>query len=268
MLAARCAEFPPEVAEGITGVPAGDIAAAAKTLWEARPVAFYTWSGLEQHSGATQTIRAINVLYALTGSLDVPGGNVLFEAVPSNPIDGKEFLSDARPPAVGVDQRPLGPARFEFVTGEDFYTAALDGRIKALVSFGGNMVMAHADSARGRDALRGLDFFVQADLFMTPTAELADIVLPVTTPFESEALKIGFEYSQEAQSLVQLRQPLVPPRGEARSDLQIVFDLATRLGSARTSGTATSRRRSATNLRRAGSPWKSCGLTRRVSGCR
>jgi anaerobic selenocysteine-containing dehydrogenase len=98
------------------------------------------------------------------------------------------------------------------------------------VGFGGNMVMAHADSLRGREALRRLDFFVQADLFMTPTAELADIVLPVTTPFEAEALKIGFEYSQEAQSLVQLRQPLVAPRGEARSDLQIVFALATRLG--------------------------------------
>lgn len=230
LLAARCAEFPPEVAEEITGVPAGDIVAAAKTIWDSRPLAFYTWSGLEQHSGATQTVRAINVLYALTGSLDVPGGNVLFEAVPSNAIDGREFLSGARPPAVGVEQRPLGPARFEFVTGEDFYTAALDRRIKTLVSFGGNMVMAHADSARGREALCSLDFFAQADLFMTPTAELADIVLPVTTPFESEALKIGFEYSQEAESLVQLRQPLVAPRGEARSDLQIVFDLATRLG--------------------------------------
>jgi anaerobic selenocysteine-containing dehydrogenase len=211
-------------------VPAVDIVAAARTLWETRPVAFYTWSGLEQHSGTTQTMRAINVLYALTGSLDVRGGNVRFEAVPANPIDGMEFLSDARPAAVGVDERPLGPARFEFVTGEDFYAAALDRRIKALVSFGGNMVMAHADSARGREALRTLDFFVQADLFMSPTAELADIVLPVTTPFESEALKIGFEYSQEAQSLVQLRQPLVPPRGQARSDLQIVFDLAMRLG--------------------------------------
>jgi anaerobic selenocysteine-containing dehydrogenase len=230
LLAARCAEFPPEVAEGITGVPADDIVAAARTLWKSRPVAFYTWSGLEQHSGTTQTMRAINVLYALTGSLDVPGGNVLFEAVPSNPIDGMELLSDALPPAVGVDARPLGPARFGFVTGEDFYTAVLDRRIKRLVSFGGNMVMAHGDSRRGRDALRSLDFFVQADLFMTPTAELADIVLPVTTPFESEALKIGFEYSQDAQSLVQLRRPLVPPRGEARSDLQIVFDLATRLG--------------------------------------
>jgi anaerobic selenocysteine-containing dehydrogenase len=230
LLAARCAEFPPHVAEQITGVPAVDIVATAKTLWEARPVAFYTWSGLEQHSGTTQTIRAIDVLYALTGSLDVPGGNVLFEAVPSNPIDGKEFLSEARPPTLGLDQRPLGPARYGFITGEDFYTAALDGRITTLVSFGGNMVMAHADSSRGRHALRALDFFVQAGLFMTPTAELADIVLPVSTPFESDALKIGFEYSQEAQSLVQLRQPLVAPRGETRSDLQIVFDLATRLG--------------------------------------
>jgi anaerobic selenocysteine-containing dehydrogenase len=230
LLAAHCAQFAPEVAEGITGVPAADIVAAARTLWESRPVAFYTWSGLEQHSSTTQIIRAINVLYALTGCLDVPGGNVLFDAVPANPIDGREFLSSGRPPALGADQRPLGLSRFGLVTGEDLYTAALDGRITSLVSFGGNPVMAHADSARGRDALRGLDFFVQADLFMTPTAELADIVLPVTTPFESEALRIGFEISQDAQSLVQLRRPLVAPRGESRSDLQIVFALATRLG--------------------------------------
>lgn len=230
LLTARCAEYPPERAEQLTGVLAADIVATARTLWASRPLAYYTWSGLEQHSGTTQTIRAINVLYALTGSLDVPGGNVLFEAVPANPVDGLDLLPDPRPTAVGADRRPLGPARFGQITGEDLYTAAIDGRITTLIAFGGNLVMAHADSLRGRQALRSLDFFVQADLFMTPTAELADIVLPVTTPFESEALKIGFEYSQEAQSLVQLRRPLVPPRGEARSDLQIVFDLATRLG--------------------------------------
>ncbi len=230
LLVERCAAYPPEVAEEITGVPAADVVATARMLWESRPLAFYTWSGLEQQSNATQTARAIGVLYALTGCLDVPGGNVLFESVPSNRIDGMEFLNSATPPTVGVDERPLGPARFGFVTGEDLYTAALAGRITTLVSFGGNLVMAHGDSARGRDALGSLDFFVQADLFMSPTAELADIVLPVTTPFETEALKIGFEYSQEAQSLVQLRRPLVAPRGESRSDLQIVFDLATRLG--------------------------------------
>ena len=215
-------------------MPAADIERTARTLWESRPVAFYAWSGLEQHSNTTQTVRAINQLYALTGSFDARGGNVLFPGVPTNPIDGAELLApEQRAKALGVAQRPLGPARFEFVTGEDVYTAALEGRpyrVRGLVNFGANLVMAHGDSARGRDALAALDFFVHADLFMNPTAEQADLVLPVTSAFEAEGLQIGFEVSEAAQSLVQLRRPVVPARGEARSDLQIVFALATRLG--------------------------------------
>ncbi len=197
-------------------------------------MAFYAWSGLEQHSNATQTVRAIDQLYALTGSFDAHGGNVQFASVPTNRIDGAELLPEhVRGRTIGVADRPLGPARFEFVTGEDVYTAALEGRpyrARGLVNFGADLVMAHGDSARGRDALAALDFFVHADLFMNPTAELADIVLPVTSAFEAEGLRIGFETSQAAQSLVQLRRPLVAPRGEARSDLQIVFALATSLG--------------------------------------
>jgi len=65
---------------------------------------------------------------------------------------------------------------------------------------------------------------------MNPTAELADVVLPVATPFEREGLKIGFEVSPAAQSLVQLRLPVAAPGGEARSDTEIIFDLACRLG--------------------------------------
>src|SRR4029453_2393686 len=116
---------------------------------------------------------------------------------------------------------------------EDVYTALLDGRPyrpRALVSFGSNLVMAQGDSARGRDALQTLDFHVHRDMFMSPTAEQADIVLPVTGAFEAEGLKVGFEISQEAQSLVQLRTPLVSPVGESRSDLEVIFALATRLG--------------------------------------
>ncbi len=230
-LADHCRECSPETAAAITGVPAAEIERVAETLWTSRPVAFYTWSGLEQHSGTSQTIRAINVLYALLGCLDAPGGNVLFTPVPANAIDGLELLApEQRAKAIGLDERPLGPARFEFVTGADFYAAALDGRARALVNFGSNLVMAQGDSARGRDALRALDFAVHADMFLSPTAEEADIVLPVATPFEAEALRLGFEVSQEAQSLVQLRRPVQAPRGEARSDLEIVFALATRLG--------------------------------------
>jgi anaerobic selenocysteine-containing dehydrogenase len=234
LVAEQCRLCPPTVGEAITGVSAADIERAAHVLWDHRPVAFYTWSGLEQHSGTTQIIRAINMLYALTGCFDAPGGNVLFTSVPTNPIAGMELLDRAQgSKAIGVSDRPLGPARFGFVTGEDFYTAALEGRPyrpRGLVSFGSNLLMAHGDSARGREALQTLDFHVHLDLFMSPTAEQADIVLPVTGAFEAEGLKIGFEISQEAQSLVQLRAPLVPPVGEARPDIEIIFDLATRLG--------------------------------------
>jgi anaerobic selenocysteine-containing dehydrogenase len=233
-VAQQCRAMEPVIAEDVTGVPAADIERTARTLWESRPVAYYSWSGLEQHSGTTQIIRAVNQLYALTGSFDLPGGNVRFADVPTNPINGVELLDGSQhDKAIGVQQRPLGPARFEFVTGEDFYTAALEGhpyRARGLMSFGANLTMAHGDSARGRDALAALDFYVHADLFMTPTAEQADIVLPVTSAFEVEGLKIGFEISQEAQSLVQLRTPVSAPRGESRSDLEIIFALAPRLG--------------------------------------
>jgi anaerobic selenocysteine-containing dehydrogenase len=224
----------PSVAEGITDVPADQIEAAARLLWESRPVAFYTWSGLEQHSNTTQSVRAIHLLYALLGSLDVKGGNVAFTPVPTNPIDGVELLPPAQASkAVGLEGRPLGPARFEFVNGEDVFDAILEARpypVRGMVNFGANLTMAHGNSARVRDALAALDLFVHADLFMNPTAEQADIVLPVASAFEAEALRVGFEVSQVAASTVQLRAPLVPARGQSRSDLQLVFDLAGRLG--------------------------------------
>ena len=127
----------------------------------------------------------------------------------------------------------MGPSRWGLVTTDEVYRAILEQRpyaVRGLVGFGANLLLAHADSRRGREALAALDFYVHADLFMTPTAELADVVLPVASAFEREGLKIGFEVSAEAQSLVQLRRPVVEPRGEARSDTEIVFDLACRLG--------------------------------------
>ncbi|WP_237717343.1 molybdopterin dinucleotide binding domain-containing protein [Cupriavidus basilensis] len=84
----------------------------------------------------------------------------------------------------------------------------------------------------GERALRSLDFYVHCDLFETPSSRYADILLPVNTPWEREGLRIGFEISAEAEQLVQLRQRMVSPRGESRSDNDIVFDLAVRLGMA------------------------------------
>jgi anaerobic selenocysteine-containing dehydrogenase len=234
LLADLCRQHAPERAEKVTGVPAEQIRETARLLWEARPMAFYAWSGVEQHTNTTQTVRAIGQLQALTGSFDARGGNVLFPSVPTNPIDGLDLIpAQRRRRALGLDTHPLGPPRWEFVSSDAFYTAALEGhpyRARGLVGFGANLLLAQADGRRGREALAALDFYMHADLFMNPTAHMADVVLPVTSPFESEGLQVGFEINPEAQSLVQLRKPLVDPRGEARSDIRIVFELATRLG--------------------------------------
>ena len=223
----------PEIQE-ICGVPLEQVERTARLIWESRPLAYYSWSGIEQHTNTTQTIRAIGILYALTGDLDRPGGNVLFPAVPANDVSGMELLPEGqRHKALGLEARPLGPARFGYTAAGDLYTAALDGepyRARGLVAFGANLLMSNADSDRGRRALGALDFHVHADLFMNPTAEQADIVLPVASAFETEGLRIGFELSEEAQSLVQLRQPVVPAQGQSRSDRDIIFDLAVRMG--------------------------------------
>lgn len=234
LMAEVCRAHPPEKVAITCGVEPDQVEAAARLLWEARPVAYYAWSGVEQQSNSTQIARAIAQLYALTGSFDGPGGNVLFAALPVTNVNGDEFLTpEQRARTLGLAARPLGPARAQFVTTDEIYQAILEEQpyaIKGVVGFGANLLVAHAEGRRGRKALAALDFYVHADLYMTPTAEMADIVLPVASAFEREALKLGFEISAEAQSFVQLRRPVVAPLGEARSDTAMIFDLACRLG--------------------------------------
>jgi anaerobic selenocysteine-containing dehydrogenase len=229
-----CRRYPPEAVAAICWLPHAQVEAAARLIWQARPASYYAWSGHEQHANVTQTARAMSLLYALTGSFDKRGGNVLFPAPPAAPITGQELPAVRHmAPTLGLAERPLGPARWGYVTTRDLYRAIVDGQpypVCAVMGFGANMLLAHADGARGRAALKELDFYAHADLFMNPTAEMADVVLPVASAFEREGLKIGFEVSERAQSLIQLRPAVVPPPGEARPDTDIVFDLAGRLG--------------------------------------
>lgn len=232
LTAEMCRRYPPQRVQEICGIAPEQVETAARLLWEARPVAYYAWSGVEMQSNATQIARAIAQLYTLTGSFDAPGGNVRFPAVPTANVTGRELMPQGQQ-ALGLAERPLGLARYSFVASHELYRGILEQEpypVRGLVGFGANLLLSQADGRRGREALAALDFYVHADLFMNPTAELADVVLPVSSPFEREALKVGFGVSPEAQSLVQLRRAVVLPQGEARSDVAIVFELATRLG--------------------------------------
>lgn len=229
-----CNRYNPNRVEEITGVPAAQLERTVELLWQSRPVAYMAWSGLEQQTNATQIARAIGLLYALTGNYDSKGGNVEFPAIPAANMQGDEFLSaEQRARTIGLAERPLGTARFDSICSADLYRAILNHEpyaIRGLVSFGSNLIMAHADGETAQKALQALEFHVHVDHFINPSAQSADIVLPSATPFESEGLKVGFEISEDACSLVQLRRPLVEPQGESRSDTQIIFDLACRMG--------------------------------------
>lgn len=234
LFAELCRTCTLDEAARITGVTADAIRETASLIWQNRPLAYFAWTGLEQHTNATQTARAHSILHALSGCTDVSGGNVHLAQVPVNDVSGIEL----RPPgqwhkALGRNERPLGPSTAGWVTSGDLYRAVLDGepyRVRGLVGFGANLLLSHADAGRGAEALRRIEFHVQTDLYLTPTAAFADIILPIASAWEREGLSVGFRLDQSACERVQLRPAIVPPRGEARADIDLVFDLAVRLG--------------------------------------
>jgi anaerobic selenocysteine-containing dehydrogenase len=230
-----CAMYAPDRAAEITWLPGEQIRETARLIGASKAVSFSTWAGLEMHSNTSQTARAIACLYALTGCFDAPGGNVILTRAPTNDVLGRELMpAEMLDRSLGMEERKLGPeAIFGWINSDALYKAVLDRKpygVDALVSFGLNLLVSHADGERGARALDALEFMVHADLFMTPTASHADIFLPVNTPWEREALKTDFAVDQRASARVQLRARVIESRGESRSDAWIAFELAKRLG--------------------------------------
>ena len=234
LLAELAQAWTPERAEAVTGVPVAQVTEAARLLFQRRPVSYYAWTGVGQHCDATQTSRALALLYSLTGSYDAPGGNVEFSKIPIHDVSGRDLITASqRAKALGLSERPLGPPRDGWITGKDFCRAVLEKQpypVEALIAFGGNLLLSQPGTAKIEKALTQLPFFAQAELCLTPTSRYADIVLPVTTPWEHEGLRVGFDGDQEAFATLQLRPAAIPPTHDQRSDTWIVFELAKRLG--------------------------------------
>ncbi len=234
LYAQECRRLPLDEVEQHTGIPQQQLIDTAALLHQSRPLSYFTWTGTAQHDNAAQTGRAIALLYALSGNLHAPGGNVSFTRPAINNLFGLELLSEQqRKKCLGLKERPLGPGTMGWITSRDLYRAVVKQQpyaIKALVNFGSNPLLTKPSTHYAEEALRELDFFVQTDLFLNPSAHNADIVLPVTTPWEHGGLYPGFQISQRADSHLQLRQPAIAPQGEARDDTEIVFELSRRLG--------------------------------------
>jgi len=234
LFAQRCAAYPLARAAEITGIAETVIAQAAEMMAHHGPVAFYGWAGLNQHHEATQTSRALHLLYALTGCYDAPGGNVFFTKSPLHNVMGRELLPPGQAAkALGLAEHPLGPAAKGWISEADLYRAIVERKpypVRGLLSFGSNLLATRPDPQRGMEALQALEFYAHADFFPSAMSRDADILFPVAMPWERQGLQAGFFVNQAAESLVQLRTPVVEPQGETRSDAAIAFALAERLG--------------------------------------
>jgi anaerobic selenocysteine-containing dehydrogenase len=180
--------FTPEWAAPITWVAAEKIRAAARLFARTKPAMLEWGCAIEHTPKCVQTVRALSMLPALTGNVDVPGGWVFgMHGIGRFP----SLIENLTPEA---NAKRLGADRFKLLGGEGadlpsahiptLLQAMREGipyPVKAFLVFGNNTLTTYANSTLVYESLMKLDFMVCADLFMTPTAELADIVLPAAS---------------------------------------------------------------------------------------
>jgi len=232
-LAQRVKRYTPEWAEPITWVPAEKIRAAARLWIEAQPGALEWGCAIEHTPNTIQTVRAISMLPALTGNIDTPGGWCFgMRALAPFPFLPEVLPEEQRQKRLGADQyRVLSgagsrvpsahmPSVFKSMrTGDPYWT-------KGFLVFGNNALATYADSRMVYDSLTRLDFLMVADLFMTPTCELADVVLPVAAWPELDQV-VGMPYFGEDVVSAQQKAAQI---GECKQDEIIMTELARRLG--------------------------------------
>jgi thiosulfate reductase/polysulfide reductase chain A len=236
-LAARATQYPPEVAAARTGVPAERIAAAAR-MYADGPSTFVSGHGIDAFSAGVQTFRAYHCLVAISGNVDRAGGNLRMRTPAGMRNYGDllhmpEFRLAAETEArtIGADRFPLwaGPRGWQTAChNPSVINAILTGRpypVRALYASGVNIVVTYPNTRRTIEALHSLDFVAVAAHTMTPTAEHADIVLPKTTTLEEE--EVSFMPSGPT---VLFTRAVVPPLGEARSEIDIALPLLEKMG--------------------------------------
>lgn len=219
--------FRPEVVEEITGIPAEKMVSLARRIARARGVTQHMYTGLEYSNSGVQNIRASIVLWALAGQLDVPGGRCFMMPGNSFPINREGLVEN---PDTGVR---LGRDRFPvYVKYRDEAHAialpqsVLEGKpykIRGMIIQGASITTSWPNPELWRKTLGELEFLVCIDRQMTADAAYADLVLPAATFYEIESYMV---YGP----MFRIRERMIEPQGESRGDVEILTELAARLG--------------------------------------
>ncbi|HLH65661.1 MAG TPA: formate dehydrogenase subunit alpha [Solirubrobacteraceae bacterium] len=236
-LAETVSHYPPERGEQITGVSAETIRRVARVFGEARSAIIFWGMGISQHTTGTDNARCLIALAAITGNIGKPGSGL-------HPLRGQNNVQGASdvglipmfyPDYSSVDDpqirerfvrawgdAELDPARGLTVT--EIIGSALAGGVRGMYMLGENPFLSDPNVNKVRKALSKLEFLVVQDIFLTETAEFADVILPASSYLEKEGTYTNTDRR------VQLGRKVLDPPGQARVDWEIVQEIARRVG--------------------------------------
>ena len=230
-------KYTPEYVEEISGIPKDQLIDAARLYAQSNASSILYAMGITQHTTGTDNVKSLANLSMLCGNVGIPGGGV-------NPLRGQNNVQGAcdmgglpnvytgyqsvvdplvrerMEKAWDVEKLPENPG----MTVTDMVEKAYEREIKALYIIGENPMVSDPDLNHTKKGLENLDFLVVQDIFLTETAQMADVVLPSTSFAEKEGTFTNTERK------VQLVRMAVNPPGEARVDWKIISDLSGRMG--------------------------------------
>ena len=227
--------YTPEQVCDITGIPAQDIIETAHIYAGASPASILYCMGITQHTSGTDNVKALAGLAMLCGNMGVKGGGV-------NPLRGQNNVQGACDmgglPEVFPGYRPVTDKHVAKAMEAAWQTQGLSTvagltatqmipeagkKIKTMYIIGENPMVSDPDIAHVERALDSLDFLVVQDLFLTETAQRADLVLPASCFAEKEGT-----FTNTERKIQRVRQAVVPP-GLAQGDWQIICALAQKM---------------------------------------
>ncbi|NMH99345.1 formate dehydrogenase subunit alpha [Pseudonocardia acidicola] len=236
-LARTVADYPPERSATICGIDADTIRQVARIWGEAKAGVIYWGMGISQHTTGTDNARCLIALCSITGNVGRPGTGL-------HPLRGQNNVQGASdaglipmfyPDYQGVDRDAarqvfedawgtrLDPNRGLTVT-EIIKSALEPGGVRGMYMLGENPFLSDPNINKVRRALAALDFLVVQDIFLTETAEFADVILPASSYLEKDG-----SYTNTDRR-VQLGRKVMDPPGQARVDWEVVQDIARRIG--------------------------------------
>ena len=232
-LATHCAPFTPERTESATGIPAEAVRALARSLVATPRAAVYGRIGTCAGRSGTLTSYLIDAVNLVAGNLDVPGGSVFG----SYGVPGEGWAFTALGAFLRQDYRRnrsrvggfgnLVHTEPATMLAKEITTPG-DRQIRALFVSAGNPVLSVPNGAELAEAMPKLDLSVALDFYLTETTAKCDYVLPVTTMYERDDFPLLFQ-PFHATPFRQTTEAVVPPRGQARTEWQIVDDLMRRM---------------------------------------